>query len=408
VNKYRDYLLVLSSQFVSALGDQIFLAVLIGQLGLRFHAHKIDAGQMATQNVIITSVMFVAYIFFAPLAGFLNDRYSKSGWLLGGNALKLAGVLLAFSQIWLGGTMELIGYFVMGVGACIYSPAKYGILPELLPKERLVKANGTMELLTLLAILIGPYAGARLIDTCSVPVCYMVLTGLFITSTYVSWFIEKTPNQPTLRLKDSVKEFWQCFMGLFSSKRLRNILLGTMLFWIIGAIYKMNFLSWGMEVLKLDSNTKVSLLGLWLGLGIMSGSLLAGFFYKTGDLHHSRYYGWGLAIVTGVLALVRGHLEVCVLLFVVGVLAGLFLIPLNAALQAETHQDSLGKTIATQNFGENIAMMAGGGFVLVLNGQSRTLTGLVHMPVPCLIFLTLAVFVLLAVTGLKLVKKVDA
>ena len=90
--------------------------------------------------------------FLAPLAGYLNDRYAKTTWLVGGNAVKLLGTMVCGLSIWLGYEWQIPGYLIVGVGSCLYGPAKYGILPEILASDRLVKANGTVELLTLLAM----------------------------------------------------------------------------------------------------------------------------------------------------------------------------------------------------------------------------------------------------------------
>ena len=115
--------------------------------------------------------------------------------------------------------------------------------------------------------------------------------------------------------------------------------------------------------------TQISLLGLWLALGVMAGSVLAGQLYAVGDLHATRRYGWLLAAGIALLGCIgwlpgrwnelsdeRCRSRVGGL---PGLMAGLFLIPLNAALQAESHKDKLGKTIATQNGFENLAMLCG-------------------------------------------------
>jgi LPLT family lysophospholipid transporter-like MFS transporter len=120
--------------------------------------------------------------------------------------------------------------------------------------------------------------------------------------------------------------------------------------------------------------TEISLLLLWLSVGIMIGSVAAGRFFKVGDLRGNRGFGFMLAGAVFLLGtdkwLVQagfGHVHAfsVVVLILAGVAGGLFLIPLNAALQAESHQDKLGKTIATQNCLENLAMLASSGFALV-------------------------------------------
>lgn len=370
----KNYPLLLSSQFLGAFGDNAILAVILGQLLFLKQHGEISEAAMRTGNAVFTSLLFIPYVLLAPLAGYLNDRFAKTGWLFGGNLMKVAGTAIAATSIWYGHTWEGIGYFIVGIGACIYSPAKYGILPEILPRERLVKANGTVELLTLLAILTGNIAGAQMIDRLSVGQCYAILLVIYSLSMFLNLLMTRTQAHPDIRINRSVGEFFQHSLSLVTSARLGRVLLGTGLFWVCGAVMKMNFQPWGEEVLHLDTNTKIALLGLWLSVGIMIGSIAAGQLYKVGDLHHTRWHGVWLAVFLVALgslgrlasegAFSASHAAIGMLI-VTGIAAGLFLIPLNAALQAESDQAKLGKTIACQNFVDNIGMMIGGGFVFL-------------------------------------------
>jgi LPLT family lysophospholipid transporter-like MFS transporter len=369
----RNYPLLLSSQFLSAFGDNVILAVILGQLTFLHQQNQISTDELRTYNALYTCILFIPYIVLAPLAGFLNDRYAKTTWLLGGNFIKLVGTLVAALSVWWGYQWQALGYFIVGIGACIYSPAKYGILPEVLPTERLVKANGTVEVLTLLAILTGPLTGAILIDRFSerfnganaVLACYSVLLVIFGISLVLNLFMSKTPHNPDIRLRTSVKEFSDNFGALIRSSRLIRIILGTGVFWISGAVLKMNFQPWGLNVLGFTNNTQIAKLGLWLGLGVMAGSVLAGQLHKVGDLKATRLYGCLLAAFVAGLSLITKGSHSVPFLILIGMSAGLFLIPLNAALQAESHQDKLGKTIATQNFVDNVGMVLGGAYVMI-------------------------------------------
>jgi LPLT family lysophospholipid transporter-like MFS transporter len=374
----RNYPLLLVSQFLGALGDNAILAVIVGQLTYLQKAGKITEAELRTSNTIYTSLLFVPYVLLAPIAGFLNDRYPKTRWLAGGNLLKLAGTVLCALSVTHGQLWQAIGYFVVGIGSCFYGPAKYGILPEILPRERLVKANGTVELLTLVAILVGAIAGSVMADRWkdSVLTSYSVLLGIFGGSLLLNLAMERTADCPTVRLASSVSEFTGHLRDLLTAPRLSRVLVGTALFWICGASMKINFQPWGLEVLKLPDNTQIALLGLWLSVGVMIGSLLAGQLFRVGDLRRTRQFGFALAgtlallfsvehlgfwrtpvIQAGPLHLV---LPVVLLLVVTGIAAGLFLIPLNAALQSESNPQKLGKTIAVQNLADNVGMMAAG------------------------------------------------
>lgn len=377
----RNYPLLLAGQFLGAFGDNAILAVILGQLTYLAKSGVITDTQLRTSNTLYTSLLFLPYVLLAPLAGYLNDRYAKTTWLTGGNALKLLGTGLCALSVWFGPVWQGAGYLLVGVGACLYGPAKYGILPEILPRERLVKANGTVELLTLVAILGGAIAGAILADVCQdrVLVSFAVVGGIFAAATGLNFLMAPTVGRPEVRLGQSVGEFTGHLRDLLRSPRLSRVLIGTALFWVCGATMKINFQPWGLAVLHLPDNTQIALLGLWLSVGVMIGSLLAGQLHAVGDLRRIRAYGLALAGLLALLWSVESlggwhrpvvnlgplHLLVPVvgLLVATGVAAGLFLIPLNAALQAESAPTKLGKTIAVQNLFDNLGMLLAGAFV---------------------------------------------
>jgi LPLT family lysophospholipid transporter-like MFS transporter len=401
----RNYPLLLASQFLSAFGDNLILMFILGPFLTEFKAGAITAEAQSVANIYYTSLLFIPYVLLAPLAGYLNDRFSKNRWLLGGNAIKLAGTGLASLGISHGPGWLAAGYFVVGIGACVYSPAKYGILPEILPTERLVKANGTMELLTLVAILTGNIGGSWAFGQFSLDICYWMTIGVYGLSLVFNLLMSRTPSYQEVQLKKSVGEFFSNVAALFSQKRLARILVGTALFWICGAILKMNFQPWGQQILHLTTMLQISLLGLWLSIGVMIGSVLAGQLYAVGDLHATRRYGSLLAggiAVLGCIGWLMDHginypktLSPTVLI-ITGLIAGLFLIPLNAALQAESHKDKLGKTIATQNGFENLAML-GGSLLAYLDVRVGFN--------PSELFLALAAFAAIVVIWLKIPSK---
>ena len=370
----RNYPILLTSQFLSALGDNAILAVIVGQLTYLQKAGALTEAQLRTHNTVYTSLLFVPFIVLAPIAGFLNDRYPKTAWLAGGNGLKVIGTLLCTLSIAFGPIWQGIGYLMVGVGACVYGPAKYGILPEILPKNRLVRANGMVELLTLVAILGGGIVGSVMADRWkdSVLTSYGVVMGIYLGSLLLNVMMQQTPANPTVRWKTNVSTFWEHAQQLAKAPRLSRMLLGTGLFWVCGAAMKINFQPWGLNVLRLPDNTQIALLGLWLSVGVMVGSILAGQWFQIGDLRRTRFFGFALGATLALLFSVEPlefwrhpviqagplHLVVPVvgLLIGTGIAAGFFLIPLNAALQSESDPGKLGKTIAVQNLVDNIGM----------------------------------------------------
>ncbi len=400
--KNRNYPLLLWGQFFGAFGDNAILMIILGPLMAQYKAHAITQAQQSIANIVYASLLFAPYVLLAPWAGFLSDRYSKTSWLMLGNAIKLAGTAICLAGVWLGPFWKGVGYFIVGVGSCLYSPAKYGILPEILPLERLVKANGMVELLTLVAILTGTIGGSLLYDNATPAVCYGGVLALYLASMATILFMARTPAHPETMLAASFGEFKTNLRDLLTHPRLARVLVGTSLFWFSGATMKMNFQPWGQQVIGLQTMTQISLLGLWLSIGIMMGSVAAGYFYSVGELQACRKFGFILSFALLLLGSAKwlmesgfAHIQAfsIVVLMLAGLAGGLFLIPLNAALQAESPQGKVGKTIATQNGLENIAMLSSSLFAFI-NVRARF--------DPSQLFFGLAGFVALVVALLRI------
>ncbi len=374
----RNYSLLLASQFLSAFGVQAVLFVIIGPLTFQHNAGLITDKQLSIANALYACLLYLPYVGFAPLAGFLNDRFPKTRWLLGGNLISLIGVGIVALSLFGHPFWQGIGYFVVGLGACIFSPAKYGILPEILPTERLVKANGTIEMLTLVGILSGIIGGGAMIQKLPVAVCYGLLALVFALGLTLNFFMTQTPFKPDVQLRASAREFFQHFKEMMTKGRFAKMLLGTAIFWGCGTTLKTNFQAWGLSTLGMTDNIQISLLNLWLLIGIVIGSVLAGQLHRVGDLRWTQRYGWGLAaliLFVGLIGRQTNHAIIISVLILAGVCGGLFLIPLNAAIQAETDQTKLGKTIAVQNFINNLAMLSGGGFIYLATNLNSTPSG---------------------------------
>jgi MFS transporter, LPLT family, lysophospholipid transporter len=374
----RNYPLLLASQFLGAFGDNAVLAVLVGPMTFAQQAGTLSAETVQRQNAVMNAMLFIPCILLAPLAGHLNDRYAKTRWLAGGNAVKLLGTILCMAALPFGFWAQACGYVIVGVGTALYGPAKYGILPEILERERLVRANAMVELLTLVAILTGSIGGAVLSDAWRSHVDWSlgVVAAVYGASFALNLLMSPTPSNPSVPLSGTLTAFFGDAVGLYRSPRLGRVLAGTALFWFCGAAMKMNFQPWGLNKLHLMNNTEISLMGLWLSVGVMAGSLLAGRCFGVSDLRTTRRWAWLLAGLLGLLMLVNdgwlhpsfamGSVQIAIpvvlALVAAGVAAGLFLIPLNAALQAESDPTKLGKTIAIQNLNDYVGMLTASAF----------------------------------------------
>lgn len=409
MNSPRNYHRLLAGQFLGAFGDNFVLAAALGPLTFSLASGTITEREVNAQNALFSAVFFIPFIVLAPLAGWLNDRMPKTSWLFGGNVVKLLGALLALAGVWLHAgdfhasrTWQVMGYAIIGLGACVYSPAKYGILPEILPAERLVKANGMVEMLTLSAIVGGLGGGAALYDaTRSLPACYLASAALYIAALICNSRMERTPHNANASLGHSVGEFASSLRRLVTHARLGRVLFGCALFWFAGATLRSNLQGWGLQVFhevgRHDvTNTQLALLKLGLVLGIVAGSVLAGRLHRLGDLSWARRYGLLMAIAVLALGLLGGHAGLAVVIVALvcaGVFAGLLIVPLNAALQHESDPGKLGKTIAIQNFTDYLAMLVGAGFLGALTAAGLS---------PTQVFIALPIALAVASIALRL------
>lgn len=379
----RNYPLLLVGQFLGAFGDNFLLAAILGPLTYALHSGRVTETVINSENALFGLVFSLPFILLAPLAGFLNDRLPKTVWLVGGNLIKLAGAAIGF--LGLRGasfasehTFQVVGYCVVGVGACVYSPAKYGILPEVVANERLVKANGTVEMLTLVAIVAGLGGGGVLYDrTLSLSVCYAASLILYATAFLCNAAMARTPCNPNASLLHGAGEFIARLLSLVRNPRLGRILLGSALFWFAGSTLRSSLQGWGLSVFAEAgvanvTNLKLVLLKIGLVAGIVLGAFLAGQLHRTGDLSWARRYAFLLAAGVAGLGLLGGAFglaAVIVVLVVTGAAAGLLVVPFNAALQSETDPTALGKTVSIQNFTDYIGIAAGAAYLSFLSRQ---------------------------------------
>jgi len=363
----RNYPLLLVGQFLGAFGDNFLLKAILGPLTYALASGAITEAKVNGENALFSLVFSVPFIVLAPFAGFLNDRMPKTAWLVGGNLVKILGALIGLAGATplagsSGHTVQLVGYMVVGVGACVYSPAKYGILPEIVETSRLVKANGTVEMLTLVAIVSGLGLGGILYDqTLSLRACYGAGIALYVAAFLCNGAMTRTPCNPEAPFKRSLAEFGRNFRILFGSPRLGRILLGSALFWFAGSTLK--------SAITHVTNFKLVLLVIGMVTGIVAGAVLAGRLHRTGDLSWSRRYGFMMAAGLACLGAFGGHLGLIppvIVLVGTGAAAGLLIVPLNAALQSESDPARLGKTVSVQNFTDYIGIAFGAAFLSFL------------------------------------------
>ena len=359
----RAFYIILSAQFLSALADNALLFAAIGLL-LFFSAPE-------WFSPLLQTVFVVAYILLAPLVGPFADALPKGRVMLIANTVKFAGCLTM-----LAGLHPLLAYAIVGVGAAMYSPAKYGILTELLPPEKLIVANSWMEGTTVAAIVLGAIIGGALINPqlaegilfnigldsrlIAPKFAIVAITSLYLGAAIVNLFIprlpidHKLPNRSPLFI---LHDFWHSFKLLWRDPLGQVSLAVTTLFWGVGATLRLLIIAWAALNLKygLDQATQLTAA---TAFGIAIGSVLAGKFVSLQRAVSVLPAGILLGFVPIALIWVESLIPALLLLVLAGALAGYFVVPMNALLQHRGHLlMGAGHSIAQQNFNENISIL---------------------------------------------------
>ena len=335
------------AQFFSAFADNaIFFAILafIKQL------HYPEWSQSALQIGFV-----IPFILLSPFVGQFADSMSKGKAMMIANGVKLLGAAIICLNI-----NPFLGYFLVGIGAAGYSPAKYGILGELTSGDNLVKANGLIEASTIAAILLGSLAGGHIADldiTLALLTC-VVMYGLAVIANI---FIPKLPaarQDIEWKLISMIKDFAKTIKIIFNNKQALYTLLGTSLFWGAGITLRFLLISWVPIVLGITDNSTPTNLNAVVAIGIVIGAALASALVSISNTLRCIPAGilMGFAVIT--FTLQSNMISSYILLVVIGALGGYFLVPLNALIQKMGKElVGAGSVISIQNLSEYSAMM---------------------------------------------------
>jgi len=380
----RGFYTIMAAQFFSSLADN---ALLISAIAL---LREIDAPAWMTPMLKLFFV--VSYVALAAFVGAFADSFPKGRVMFITNLIKIGGCLLM-----LFGAHPLLAYAVVGFGAAAYSPAKYGILTELLPPEKLVIANGWIEGLTVTSIILGFLLGGILIspriaewllafdlpmfDTgINLPAesAIAVITTVYVTATLFNLGI---PDTGARYAKQHVHP-WKLLVGfahccnvLWRDKLGQISLAVTTLFWGAGATLQFIVLKWAEQVLGLDLS-RAAILQAVVAVGIAIGAVYAASTVALKQSMRVLPVGAAMGIIVALAAFYTPALApagdvhfgfasmswflliACIILVVIGGLAGYFVVPMNALLQHRGHVLlSAGHSIAVQNFNENLSIL---------------------------------------------------
>jgi LPLT family lysophospholipid transporter-like MFS transporter len=343
----RGVPVLLGAQFLTAFADN---AILFTAIEMLFLQPRGDWYVPALQASFL-----VAFVVLAPWVGVLADRRSKPRVLLFGNVLKAAGAGLMIA-----GVEPMLAYAIVGSGAAVYGPAKYGILPELVGPERLMRANGWMEGSTIVAIVLGSFVGSRVADH-SVPLALAVVMACYVASASATLALPRLVAAQT-DAEAGIEMFVGRMRTLFVVARARFAMLGNSLFWASGAVLRVLLVAWVAKVLGTEDAAVVADLTVFLAVGIVAGAIVVPRLIPLAHLRRARLAAYAMGVAILIFSLVDSAWPARGVLVLIGVCGGMFLVPINAALQDIGHRTiGSGRAIALQSFFENFAMLTGVG-----------------------------------------------
>ena len=367
----RGFYTIMSAQFFSSLADNaLFVAAIELMKG---------AGAAEWQRAALVPMFALFYVVLAPFLGAFSDAVPKGKVMFYANAIKVAACLLM-----LYGGHPLIAYAFVGLGAAAYSPAKYGILTELLPTSQLVKANGWIEGLTILSIIFGAGLGGQLTGPRISPYLLSVhvpfidfgihtpaqatvacMVVLYVIAAAFNLRIPRTDAvlEPFVsKASELLRDFSQCNARLWDDKLGQISLATTTLFWGVSGNLRYLVLAWAGVALAFDTPHATLLLVL-VGLGTATGALVASVTVRL--VHATRVILLGVALGLAVIAINTMH-SVWIagpFLTLLGAIGGYMVVPMNALLQHRGHNlMGSGRSIAVQNFNEQAAILGLGAF----------------------------------------------
>ena len=365
----RGFYTIMAAQFFSSLADNALLVVAIALL-VELHAP-------AYLTPMLKFVFVLFYVILAPFVGAFADSMAKGRVMFISNAIKIAGCSLLFLATHQ--YFALAAYAVVGLGAAAYSPAKYGILTELLPPEKLVIANGWIEGLTVASIILGTVLGGLLISPAisavllsfdfplidtgvdTVPEASILLIAIFYTAAAIfNLYIPNTGVDHRILRKNPMflaHEFGHCMRLLWADKLGQISLAVTTLFWGAGATLQFIVLKWADVALGYPLSKAAQLQGV-VAVGIAIGAVIAARIVSLRQSVKVIPLGIAMGIVVMAMIFARELWIAIPLLMLIGGFAGFFVVPMNALLQHRGHiLMGAGHSIAVQNFNENLSIL---------------------------------------------------
>jgi acyl-[acyl-carrier-protein]-phospholipid O-acyltransferase / long-chain-fatty-acid--[acyl-carrier-protein] ligase len=356
------------TQFLGALNDNIY-KMIVSVAAVEMAANQL----LGSRYLALAGAIFVVpFLLFAGYAGQLADRHSKTRVLQVAKAFEMiimsvGMVALVFHSL----NLLLVVLFLLAVQANFFSPAKYGILPEMLEQAQLTRANGLLELTTFAAVVLGTSVGSFMFARWKAEPLILggSLLAIAMIGSFTSLFIRKvSPSRSHEKLHGNpFGEVWTGTKELYRDRALWLTVLGISYFWFAGALFQLTVILDGSESLHL-SEARTGLLVTALAVGIGLGSLAAG--WLSGDhveLGLVPCGAAGLGICSVLVGSSYSFSATLVWLAGAGFTGGLFIVPLNAFLQDRAAPEERGRLLATNNFLNMVGVIAASGVLYLFH-----------------------------------------
>jgi len=373
----RGFFTIMSAQFFSSLADNALFVTAVELLK--------SSGEPEWQRAALVPMFALFYVVLAPFVGAFADALPKGKVMFISNAIKVIGCLMM-----LFGSHPLLAYAVVGLGAAAYSPAKYGILTELLPASQLVKANGWIEGLTIASIILGILLGGQLVGhAVSSQLLALDLPGFntgidtapeaaiaILIAVYgvAAWFNTRIPHTGVvMRPIPSnplalVPDFFSCNTRLWRDKLGQISLATTTLFWGVSGNLRYIILAWSAAALGYSTTQASSLTGV-VAVGTAVGAVVASLRMRLDMATSVMPLGIAMGILVVLMNFISNVWLAAPFLILLGALGGFLVVPMNALLQHRGHNlMGAGRSIAVQNFNEQACILALGAFYTMSTG----------------------------------------
>ena len=384
----RGFYTIMSAQFFSSLADNALFVAAVQLLR--------SADSPGWQQAALVPMFALFYVVLAPFVGAFADSLPKGRVMFLSNFVKIVGcVFMLF------GTHPLMAYAIVGLGAAAYSPAKYGILTELLPASQLVKANGWIEGLTIGSIILGVLLGGQLVGQVIAPMLLSIdlpiittsvdtpaeaaIASLILVYMLAAWFNLRIPLTGVLmrpmprNALTLLPDFWACNRRLWNDKLGQISLAATTLIWGVAGNLRYIVLAWAAVALGYGVTQASALQGV-VAIGMAIGAVVASSRMRLEDGPRVITLGIAMGFLIIFLIFIDKVWMAAPFLVGLGALGGFLVVPMNALLQHRGHNlMGAGRSIAVQNFNEQACILVLGGLYSFSTGMGLPTFGAITL-----------------------------